>query len=285
MSERVEGSALANGIQIHYLRCAPTRGKTSPLGKRSRTPLSIVCLHGITDNGACWTRVVNALNQEYDLILPDSRGHGLSDAPETGYGVDDRAADVAGLIQALGLERPILLGHSMGAETAIGTAANYPDLVRAAILEDPPWPGRFWGSTPEERANRVSQWQTDIRAQKAMSTPELFERVRQQHPDWHEEELEPWVESKQQVDPNVANIVLAPRRRWSDYVRQAQCPILLITAEPERGAIVTPRTAQEAALFWKNGRTVHLPGAGHNIRREQFEPYLRTIRDFLSKID
>ena len=92
-----------------------------------------------------------------------------TDAPEMGYGVDDRAADVAGLIQELKLDRPVLMGHSMGAETAIGTAAIFPDLVRAVILEDPPWPGRFWGSTPEERADRAAQWGEDIRKQKTLS--------------------------------------------------------------------------------------------------------------------
>ncbi len=284
MSERVEGSALANGIQVHYSRCTPPPRKTLPIG-RTRPPLSIVLLHGITDSGMCWTRVVEALSKDFDLIMPDSRGHGFSDAPEMGYGVEDRAADVAGIIQALGLDRPVLMGHSMGAETAIGAASTFPDLVRAVILEDPPWPGRFWGSTPEERADRAAQWQADIRKQKTMPTAALLAQVRQQHPDWVEAELLPWVEAKQQVSPYVANMVLAPRRRWSDYVRQAQCPILLITAEPERGAIVTPQTAQEAALFWKNGRTTNIPGAGHNIHREQFDLYIRAIRDFLARLD
>jgi len=285
MSERVEGSALANGIQIHYSRFTPQPRKTSHIRGRNRPPLSIVLLHGVTDNGMCWIRVADALCKDYDLILPDSRGHGFTDSPEMGYGVDDRATDVSGLIQALSLDRPVLLGHSMGAETAIGTAALFPDLVRAVILEDPPWPGRFWGSTPEERADRAAQWGEDIRKQKALSTDELVAQARSQHPDWAEEELLSWAESKQQASPFVANMVHAPRRRWSDYLRQAQCPILLITADPERGAIVNAQTVQEAALFWKNGRIVNIPNAGHSIHREQFDPYMRAVRDFLSKFD
>jgi N-formylmaleamate deformylase len=285
MTERVEGSALANGIQIHYSRFQPKPRKTSPFQGRSRPPLSIVLLHGITDNGMCWERVVEALRKDYDLILPDSRGHGFSDAPELGYGVEDRAGDVAGLIEALKLDRPILIGHSMGAETAVGTAANYPDVVRAVVLEDPPWPGRFWGSTPEERAERAAQWSADILKQKSLSKEELIEQVRKLHPNWAAEELDAWAESKQQVSPNVANMVLAPRRRWSDYVRQAACPLLLITADTEQGAIVTAQTVQDAALFWKNGRAVHIPGAGHNIHRDQFDLFIRAVREFLSKID
>ena len=78
MTERVEGSALSNGIQIHYSRVTPPPRKTSPFRMRStRPPLSIVLLHGVTDNGMCWVRVANALCKDYDLILPDSRGHGF----------------------------------------------------------------------------------------------------------------------------------------------------------------------------------------------------------------
>lgn len=285
MSERVEGSCQANGIQIHYFRATPSPRKTSPFSHKSRTPLSVVLLHGVTDSGMCWTRVMNALCSDYDLIMPDSRGHGFTDAPELGYGVDDRAADVAGLIQALSLGRPVLLGHSMGAETAMGAAALFPNLVRAVIVEDPPWPGRFWGSTPEERADRAAQWGEDIRKQKALSASELIAQARSQHPDWPEEELLPWAESKQQVSPFVANMVHAPRRRWSDYVRQAECPILLITADIERGAIVNAQTVKEAELFWKNGKTVNIPNAGHSIHREQFEPYIRAVRELLAKVE
>lgn len=285
MSERLEGSALANGIQLHYSRIQPRPRKTSPFQGRSRPPQSIVLLHGITDNGMCWVRVINALCKDFDVIIPDSRGHGFSDAPEMGYGVEDRAADVAGLIQYLNLDRPVLIGHSMGAETAIGTAATYPDLVKAVVLIDPPWPGRFWGSTPEERTARAAQWSADILKQKELSKEELVEQARKSHPEWTDEELVAWAEAKQQVSPYVTNMVLAPRRRWSDYVRQAACPILLITADTERGAIVTPPTAQEAAMFWKNGRIVNIAGAGHSIHRDQFEPFMRAVRDFLSRVD
>src|SRR5512146_1408154 len=210
MSERVEGSALAKGIQIHYSRYTPKPRKMLSLRVHgNRSPLSIVCLHGVTENGLCWERFAEALCQDYDIVLPDSRGHGFSDAPEIGYGVDDRAADVADLIRDLNLDRPVLIGHAMGAETAIGTASIYPDLVRAVVLEDPPWPGRFWGSTPEERADRARQWSADILRQKGLSKEELVEIVRKQHPDWDEEEFNAWAESKQQVSPYVANMVLA----------------------------------------------------------------------------
>src|SRR5947209_20441227 len=103
----------ANGIRIHYYR---TGGQKPPA----------VLAHGATDDGLCWTRLARVLESEYDVIMPDARGHGLSEAPETGYTSEDRAADIAGLIEALRLDKPAIGGHSMGGSTAFYVAANYP---------------------------------------------------------------------------------------------------------------------------------------------------------------
>ena len=118
------GDVVANGMHIHYYR---TGGDKPPL----------VLSHGATDSGLCWTRVARVLESNYDLILPDARGHGSSDAPPSGYASSDRAADLAGLIDALGLQRPAIGGHSMGAATTLRLVADYPDLASCAVLEDP----------------------------------------------------------------------------------------------------------------------------------------------------
>lgn len=269
-----EGTVSVNSIQIHYYRSATA-------GAARRT---VVFLHGVTDNGLCWSRVVQSLPDSDDLVLMDARAHGHSEAPASGYGADDRASDVAGLIQTLGLERPVLVGHSMGAETAIATAAIYPALIRAVVLEDPPWPGRFYGSTPEERVERAEQWREEILQLKALNRDELIAQARTNNPNWPEEELDPWADAKQEMNPFLVGMVTAPRRRWSDYVHQAECPILLLTADPERGAIVSPRTVEEAQLLWKNGRAVAIHGAGHSIHREQFDAYMQALQVFLDEV-
>ncbi len=278
----LEDFVTANGVKLHYYRSTPPSKKT--LLGRPRPALSVVLLHGVTDNGLCWARVAGALAKDYDLILPDARGHGLSDAPETGYSVDDRAADVAGLIDALKLDRPALFGHSMGAETAIGAAALFPEKIRGVILEDPPWPGRFWGSTPEEKAERMAMMRAEIEQNRQKTLEALIEQAGEENPTWHPDEIKPWAEAKQQVSPNIVTRVLAPRRRWSDYVRQAQCPILLITGDSDRGSLVAAKTAEEAAIYWKDGRAVHISNAGHCIHRDQFEPVIQAARDFLAKL-
>src|SRR3954468_15126333 len=96
------GDIEVNGLRLHYSR---TGGDKPPL----------VLAHGVTDDGLCWTPVAEALEMDYDVIMVDARGHGGSDAPEAGYDSATQAADLAGVIAALGLHKPAILGHSMGA--------------------------------------------------------------------------------------------------------------------------------------------------------------------------
>ena len=77
-----------------------------------------------------------ALEADYDLIMVDVRGHGQSDAPETGYTLAQMAGDLRGVIAGLGLRRPAVMGHSMGGGTTLALAGLYPDVPGAIILED-----------------------------------------------------------------------------------------------------------------------------------------------------
>ena len=119
------GDIVVNGLKLHYTR---TGGAKPP----------VVLAHGFSDDGLCWTPVAEALAADYDVVMVDARGHGRSAAPEQGYGSADHATDLAGVIRALGLKRPAVLGHSMGAASALALAGMYPDLPRAILLEDPP---------------------------------------------------------------------------------------------------------------------------------------------------
>jgi N-formylmaleamate deformylase len=264
------GNVVANGIKIHYHR---TGGEGPPL----------VLSHGITDHGLCWTRVAQALEGDCDVIMYDARGHGLSFAPERGYSVHHRAADLAGLIHVLGLGRSCLMGHSMGADTTALTAAAYPELARCAILEDPPW-RETSDDSARMRATREAQWRRYIVELKSKTRDELLAYAREHRSTWDEAEFGPWMEAKLQVSPLAAQAAATVRPPWQETVCRIPCPILLITGDPERGAIVTPEVAEEAATLWQGGRVAHIPGTGHNIRREQFDRYIEVVREFLAEV-
>lgn len=264
-----------NGIRVHYYR---TGGAKPPL----------LLLHGITDSGLCWARVARALEGEYDVIMPDARGHGFSDGPETGFSIEILAEDVAGLIQALQLQQPYILGHSMGGSTTTVLAAQHPQLPRAIMLEDPAWRASAPASTTNkaDQASGPNSWLQWLVPLRAMPREEriALERARSH---WVDEELEPWADSKDQFNLAVVerNAVDSQLRvtAWREYVPQISCPILLVTADPERGAVVTEQVAQEATRLWRHGEVAHIPDAGHNIRREQFELFMATITGFLGQ--
>ncbi|MEM8529597.1 MAG: alpha/beta hydrolase [Chloroflexota bacterium] len=257
-----------NGIRLHYHR---TGGNRSPL----------VLAHGITDNGLCWSRVARVLAQSYDVVMYDARGHGLSAAPETGYNIIDHANDLVGLVDALELEQPRLIGHSMGAATVAMAVANHPQLAHSIVLEDPPLPqnSNLDEVIATHRANMQERRHLAEQRQ-AYTHEELMAIGRSESPLWAEEEFSIWAEAKHQVSLNIFNDTYLSREPWQETFRRIECPILLITGDTEAGAFVTPEQATELRTMWRQGEVAHISGAGHNIRRDQFDQYMTAIHAF-----
>jgi pimeloyl-ACP methyl ester carboxylesterase len=275
MQSLIPGDVIVNGIKIHYYRSVETPRHAAP---------TLVMLHGITDSGLCWPRTVKALAGEYALVLPDARGHGLSDKPATGYAPADHAADVAGLIRALDLDRPALIGHSMGGGVAGAAAARYPDLVGGAILEDPAWFSADHASAAQ-RAERAAWWRNTIIARQSKTPEQVIAERKAEQPAWDEEEFPDWAVAKFQVSPDVGQFDPATISvSWQETARAIRCPTLLITADVAKGAIVTPEMAAEAQRINPNIQVAHFPAAGHNIRREDFAAYLAAVRSFLAEL-
>lgn len=116
-------------------RRRPGHGLTlSALERGSGAPC--VLLHGITANARVWDPVGRRLAERYHVVAVDQRGHGQSDAPASEYAAADFVADVRALIEDLGGEPAVVIGHSMGARNALATAARHPDLVAACVAID-----------------------------------------------------------------------------------------------------------------------------------------------------
>lgn len=170
----------------------------------------------------------------------------------------------------------------MGANTSFYAAANYPGLVRCAVLEDPPFWSKAAEATREDWETRRAQMRTTMTERKAMTREALMSLARQEHSTWSEEELSPWAESKLQVSLNFAGAFrIAAPLTWQEALPKITCPVLLVTADPEKGGILTPEVAEEAQALLPSLTAIRIPGAGHNIRREQFDGFLEAVRSFL----
>ena len=123
MSEPIMIKAKGDGLKIQL---AVWEGK----GKQ------ILCIHGITANCRFWDCLASVLASHHRVIAMDLRGRGLSDKPPTGYSIEHHCKDVLALMNNQGLERPVLMGHSLGAFISLVFAAQYPQRVDRLILVD-----------------------------------------------------------------------------------------------------------------------------------------------------
>lgn len=267
MSHWQQGDLIANGIRIHYYRT----------GAGDKPP--VVLCHGFSDSGLCWPRVARALEAKYDVIMPDARGHGLSEHPETGHGAKSRAADLAGLIQALGLKQPAVIGHSMGGSTTLQAAADFPELIGRAILED----GGLFDFGPSRPAQTLREMFSWIYDAKAKTRDELIAFCHAQSPTWDESELGPWADSKLQLSLFTFESPSDPAEHepWRESILRVRCPMLVITSDNDKGGMLTAQAVAEAERLNPRIRGVHIGGAGHNIRREQFDAYIKAVSAFL----
>lgn len=112
---------LENGIELAYVE----------IGSPSAHP--VLLLHGYTDSSRVWTLLAPRL-RDFRLLIPDQRGHGASSAPTCCYTPSDMAEDARLFLDALGIERASVVGHSMGSMVAQVLAAEHPDRVDRLVL-------------------------------------------------------------------------------------------------------------------------------------------------------
>jgi len=110
----------SNGVDLYYR----DEGSGDPL----------IFLHGFTLDNRQWDNQAVYFRGDYRVILPDARGHGKSDAPETAYAREDRAADLLNLMDHLALEKAHVIGASMGGADAFSLALDHPERFRSLTL-------------------------------------------------------------------------------------------------------------------------------------------------------
>ena len=115
-------AALPNGIDLAFVEFGDPQGRP------------ILFIHGFTDSARSWTPLIPHLPRRDRLILVDLRGHGGSSRPESGYARGELALDILLLLDALGLARVDLVGHSLGSLVAQKLAEDWPKRVGHVVL-------------------------------------------------------------------------------------------------------------------------------------------------------
>jgi len=246
-----DGYVETNGITMHYTRTGGNK------------PQVVLC-HGFSDNGLCWTALAKELEANYDVVMVDARCHGKSDGPEAGNDTSAMADDLAGLVRALGLDRPVVAGHSMGATYTELFAARYPDLLRALVLEDSPWmempPAGAGETAAAAMKERFDAWKTEFQGYREQPLEECVAKCKQDYPDWEPGTCELFMQAKQELNFNIFNDRLISMGGWQENLPQITCPILEFTGDPELGALVTDEMYAKASSLAKDIERVQSQG-------------------------
>ena len=250
---------------------------------------TLLLLHGLTDSGRCWPDAVGRWQDDYRVLAWDARGHGESERfteAELRSGVGEiHRDDLVDLLEVLvdeGVGRPVLVGHSMGGGTAAAVASTRPDLVRAALLEDPALGhGRYADLDSQEGARRrvVEARETNANPSGAMK------RGRAVHSDWPESEFQPWLDAKLQTDIEMlADPTITVRTPWYEVAAAVAVPALVVTGDD--GAIWHGDQLARLRQIISGNDCLDLEiiaGAGHCVRRDRPEAFHTVVDPWMAK--
>lgn len=254
---------------------------------------ALVALHGLRSFAYTWEPVAQALSPRFQLIALDQRGRGESDwDPQRRYYADAYVRDLSTLVDHLGLQRFVLVGHSMGGANAFIYAASHPERVAGLVIEDM-GPGASAGSAGADRIKR-----------ELLATPDRFASHdeaaafwRRQRPNIAEAAVQARVQHsmRQQDDGSVvwrhdaqgiaqARLNATPEQLvdlWP-HVAAVQAPTLVLRGE--RSDFLSAETAQAMAERNPHIRWQQVSAASHYVHDDNFEGFMAPMNEFLRSL-
>ena len=243
--------------------------------------LPVIFLHAFPLNRRMWEGELMALLGEgrYRLVALNWRGFGESEITNGISSMELFAGDVAGLMDALGIQNAILCGLSMGGYAAFAFLRKYPQRVAGLILADT----RPGADTPEAQANRENVAQIaetqGTGAIADLQVPRLIsEYTRRHHPEV-EARVRQLIDEATPQGIAAASRGMAQRANSTELLRDITCPTLVIVGEQD--ALIPPAVTQDYASRIPGAQFAVIPQAGHLSNLEQPEAFLQAIGGFL----
>jgi non-heme chloroperoxidase len=235
---------------------------------------AVLFLHGLTDSWRSFEPILPLLPEGIRALVPSQRGHGESDRPAGGYSIDQLAEDAAGLLDALGVDRAALVGHSMGSLVAQTLALDHPSRVRRMVLVDS---GTTF-ETPDMRvfAQGVGELRDPVPRQVALD----FQQSTIHRPI-PEELLETFVGESLKVPAQVWQQALAGvlAFRSEGFLSRLGVPTLIVWGDHDA---IVGRSEQERLRAGIRGSTLHVfEDTGHAPHWEQPQRFVDALLTFL----
>ena len=266
----------ANGINLHYL----------DWGTEGQPPL--VLLHGLRGHANVWEDVALALCGDYHVYSLDQRGRGDTDHASGGdYSTDAFVADVKGFVDAIGLEKFILFGHSMGGRNSMAFGGQYPErLERLCIVDIGPRIEPAGGNRiTEELRNLPPEFNTFEDALAHVQTGNRFasEAVMRRRLAGQSQEL-PNGKIVWKFDPAIReqriNGTAAPAADLWPTLERITCPTLLVRGTETD--LLTEETARRMVDTLAQGSLAEIERAGHMVFEDNPADFIAAVRGWLA---
>lgn len=261
---RFDDVRLPDGVRLRYAEQGDPAGAP------------VVFLHGYSDSWFSFSPVLPLLPPAYHAFAPDQRGHGASDRPEDGYAMRDLAADAVAFMDAVGLERATVVGHSMGSLVAQQVALAAPERVERLVLV---------GAGPD--ADHIEGIDDLDRAVAALRDPVPADFVRDfqagtVHQPVPAAFMDRAITESLQLPARVWRAVLAGMRATAPATGLRDTPIPTLVLWGERD-VVFLRAAQDALLALVPQATLKVyPETGHALHWERPEAFVRDLGAFVT---
>ena len=262
------GHAHANGIRQHYLRYGGA-------GEGRDQRPAVIIVPGITSPAVTWGFVGEQFGRHFDTYIQDVRGRGLSEAAEgMDYSLDAQADDLIALAQALGLERYIVVGHSMGARIGLRAARKNSRGLERLVMVDPPVSGPGRRAYPSKLP-----WYVDSMAMARKGC--TAEDMRAFCPTWTEEQLQlraQWLHTCHEPAILASFEGFHTDDVHADFPR-IQVPVMLMVAE--RGDVIRAEDIAEIQSLIPGVTVARVANAGHMIPWDNEAGFYAAFGDFL----
>ncbi len=255
----------------------------------TNTQQRIVFLHGLMAFSANWRKIANKLENQYQCLIYDQRGHGRSFKPESDYSLEDYAEDLHKIANDLGWENFHLVGHSLGGRVAMAFAHKYPDKVKTLTIEDM-GAGIFVDSykyyermlnivpTPFTSKENVKVFfENDFLKHFTPSeNPKVLLTFLQANIEEKESGVYDWKFSKQGIIETAKESHKTDR--WLE-VSSFKMPVLLVRGE--KSHVLGREEFQKMMKINPQIRGVEIKGAGHWVHYEKYEEFTQELLKFL----
>lgn len=244
----------------------------------------LVFVHGWSMSGRFFAEQLRHFAASHRVVVPDLRGHGGSEKTLAGHTVANYAQDLRGALAALGVERPVLIGWSMGAMVAYEYLAAFggESVAGIVIVDQPPsdfaWDGYAFGAFTLQALDETNQaLQLDARA-----VAEEFAGLMFHEPD---EETRAWVaEEILRVPPAIASTILVDQtlRDYREFLARIDVPALVLFGEDAK--LMSPDAGRYIADRIPGARLQTFPRSSHCPFLEEPDAFNAALEEFVAAI-